>query len=179
MSPAAYGPAFVEIVDAIRRIDSLCNVVTAGISNTGKDAQRWIGSVNLQGRPCTIGYHGYRTDDDPRPEAPQKGFGSRDQEFDSLVRIAGGRPLWNTEVGFHTAERKRGLFNHKKYRLSDAEATSYLRRECDVSRKHAVGLTCVFQLNDGTRDEPEGRYGIRDVHGNWKPQAGVARWPRQ
>lgn len=174
VKPTVYGHAFNEIRDAIHLIDPTIHVVTAGISSLSKDSQRWLAAAPILG-PAVIGYHDYRTDDDPRPEAPQKGFGSRDMEFDNLRRLAGPRPIWNTEVGWHTAVRKRGLWGMKKYRVSDTEAASYLVREADLTRKRGSDVMVVYQLNDGPKDEPLHRYGIRDFAGNWKPQARVAQ----
>src|SRR4029453_18560439 len=102
-------------------------------------------------------------------EAPHRGFESRDEEFEALASLVGGRRVACTEFGYHTAEDRMGSFGHR--RRSESEVADSVRWDLNFFAKRHVLLAAIYQLNDGARDVAEERYGIRRLDGTLKPVA--------
>lgn len=151
-------------------------VVSGGIATLSRDALAWLAQA-AQHFPAevAVGYHPYRS---TPPGLPRDGFASRDAEFAELHRIAAGRAVWCTEVGFHTAPRSRDFpLCFTRTRWSDSEVASFLRSELRFNAAAMAEVCCLYQLNDGAawRTESEDAFGIRRVDGTLKPSAYVAR----
>ncbi len=151
-------------------------LIVGGIMTTDKKGLDYLEKV-VRGLPpkCHIGYHTYRST--TAPNVPMKGFSQREDEFARLRGIAGGRELWNTEIGWHTAESKTGLFGCNKIQYSNETVYDYLRQEADYNRNAGAKAFTVFQLNDGPTDHYENRFGIR-THPELalKPSSQIAKW---
>lgn len=177
VDPKVYSHAFAEIEAACRRIDSYAKVITAGINTTDAKGMEWLEqAVRYAGGTAIIGFHSYRQDQYPDPEAPQKGYRSREAEFVDLKRAAGPRRIWNTEIGWHTAPRTKGFWPFRRsFRLTDTEVANYLTREISINKRYGVEVVNVYQLNDGPNPNySQDTYGIRRLDMTWKPSAHVA-----
>lgn len=177
VDPYDYARWFAETEIACRLITPTVQLVTAGISTTSKGAIRWLkAALSGVGEQAIVGFHSYRRDDHPSPSSPQEGFSSRGAEFAALKAAANGRRLWNTEVGWHTAPRKKGCWIFKKtFSLSNEQVALYLREEMALNADAGIEVLTVYQLNDGPDPQNnQDRFGIRTVDGELKPQAYVA-----
>jgi hypothetical protein len=161
--------------DAIRKVSAKAHVIIGGITSPNRKRLDYLASAMTHGMPldCIVGYHTYR----PRaPESAAQGFKTRDNEFAHLRHIAGGRPIWCTEAGWHTApfiERygPGGIFK-RTHHYTDVQVAEFVEREARLNaRQGALGFVW-YQLNDG-QNEAEGldRHGIRRLDGAWKPVA--------
>jgi len=164
-----------EILDRDPRLTEQ-RLVVGGIMTTDRGGLEYLSEV-VRGLPvkCHIGYHTYRTT--TKPSVPQKGFSTREDEFTELISIAGGRELWNTEIGWHTAKSKTGLFGCRSVQLSEYQVFDYLKEEARYNEHAGAKVFTVFQLNDGLSDHYEARFGIRRVNdSSLKPSAQIALW---
>lgn len=176
MDPEIYARAFNWAWQSIMMAAPSSTVLTAGIRNTGIDPVSWLKRVLSTGLvppdpSIGLGYHTYRA---TPPGVPVEGYDTREQEFSTLRWIANGRPLWNTEIGWSTATRKKkgcsGWFGGT-WHYTDDQVASFLSYELQVNRDQGALSTVVFQLNDGPNDENEHRFGIRDYLLNPKPSS--------
>ncbi len=97
--------------------------------------------------------------------APHQGFASREGEVAELTRIAGPRPYWVTEFGYHTARRP------WRWGLSDQAVFSRIRYDYRLWRQAGAEGAVLYQLNDGPSADFRDHYGIRRRNGVWKLQA--------
>jgi hypothetical protein len=152
-------------------------VISGGVMNTTMKGLDYLRRASQAGFPdgCRIGYHCYHTTS--TPDTPHDGFSSRQGEFDRLADIVSGRPMWCTEVGWHTfPSRIPGRFfpfrPPRTVQFNDDQVADFTERELRLH--HIAGAVCaaVFQLND--QDPPssfEHRHGIRRTDGTAKPVA--------
>jgi len=122
--------------------------------------------------PIGVGYHQYRETD---PTKPLQGYVSRGEEFTVLRSVAGNRPLWMTECGWHTAPRKSGwwIFG-RSWRYDDTQVEQFLQMEIRLNEEYGAECFVVYQLNDGPNPKNgQDRFGIRRTNGTLKPSAGV------
>lgn len=173
--PEQFAEAVCLAHERVQAVSDRFLVVTGGISTTGRANLDYLKRAIEYGLPedVVIGYHTYRTT--RQPQEPLKGFLSRDAEFAELKRIAGGREIWNTEIGWHTAQSTIRFGPMKmckrKIQFSDEQVADFAEREVHLNAAYgSLGLVW-FQLNDGPTDNYEDRFGIRRLDGTWKPVA--------
>lgn len=175
-TPSAYAHSFYACEHWIRMIAPDAEVLTAGIRNTGQDPLEWLRrvlSTGLVSQQAGVGYHTYRA---TPPGVPYEGFERREDEFEALRRIAGGRKHYCTEIGWSTAPRKAsgcaGWFG-KRWSYNDDQVAEFLDYELRLNRDQGAECFTIFQLNDGPVNDNEGRFGIRKLTGELKPSAYV------
>jgi hypothetical protein len=174
--PGLFAEAVRLSRDAVREIAPGAPVIVGGISTTSRDGLGYLARAAAAGLPedTAVGYHTYRTTQEP--EAPLRGFPSRSAEFERLKQIAGRRPVWCTEAGWHTAVSyvPDGLWGllKRKVQYTDDQVADFAEREVRINAQQgALGLVW-FQLNDGPDAAGgEQRFGIRRSDGSWKPVA--------
>lgn len=166
-----------EYAAELRRVTVGCvgraTLLTAGINNLSKPAFDWLWQVLDAGIPreIEVAFHSYR-DPGRGPDYAHAPFQSRAQEFHALLEVAGDRPVWGTECGWHTAAWSRGTWPCKKTgRNTNEQIKEWLAEEDELTRQWGAQSFTVYQFNDGPTDTELDRYGMRDVHGNEKPQA--------
>ncbi len=170
-----YAQMFADAESHLRDIEPELQLVFSGISSVTAQNVEWLRAALVgASSKAIVGFHSYRRETMPSPFDPQVGFKSRSQEFAELKTIAAGRSIWNTEVGWHTAQRESGsCFWKKRWRLSDTEVAANLREEIGLNKAAGVELLVIYQDRDGASDTAEDRYGIRTADGELKPQAHV------
>jgi hypothetical protein len=174
-----YGERPELLAEAIREADLEMQteglttpLIVGGIMTTDRGGLDYLESVVASGIPLTawIGYHTYRTT--VTPETPHKGFATRGAEFRRLQNIAGGRPLINTEIGWHTALSKGrgwGPFKKPDVQWSDRQVFDFMIRESHLNNAAGAVALTLFQVNDGPSDHYESHFGIRYTNKNLKP----------
>lgn len=163
-----------EIMDNDPRLTET-RLVVGGIMTTDKGGLDYLAETMRSMPPKVhVGYHTYRTT--TKASTPHKGFRSREGEFHALKDIAGGRELWNTEIGWHTAPSKVGIFGCKTVKLNDDQVYASLQEEAGYNRRAGAKVFTVFQLNDGPGEHYEMKFGIRTVSLDLKPSAQIAQW---
>lgn len=163
-----------NVMQKDRRIKDT-RLVVGGIMNTDKGGQAYLEEV-LRGLPgqVIVGYHTYRQWD--KPAKPSKGYRTREEEFGHLIDIAGGRELWNTEIGWHTAKEKKHFWSKPKG-LSKEEVFERLKGEARFNYNAGAKVYTVFQLNCGPGDTYEDEFGIREFDRvTLRPSSGIAQW---
>lgn len=178
VSASFYATQFSLAEAHLRSIEPEVQLVTAGINTTSRKGLAWLEqAVTGASGKAIIGFHSYRPNMTPSPTAPQEGMRSRSAEFADLHRIAQGRRLWNTEIGWHTAPRESGWWIFKRrFKLTDHQVAGYLKEEIALNRAAGVDLLTVYQLNDGPNaNYDQDCYGIRRTDGTLKPSAHVAK----
>jgi hypothetical protein len=164
LSPEAYA----DQLDAIWPIvlSKKLTLWAGCIGNTDADSLLWLLTV-LRNAPYLthISVHRYTPGSDQSPTKPHKGFSTRDGEVRWLKDIIGMRPYIVSEVGFHTAWRRRFLF--WRTRLSNSEQSMRLVRELDFWYLHGADAVCIYQENDAPGKVAD-KYGLRDETGAWK-----------
>lgn len=158
----------------IRAVSPRAVVVSGGISNIDRRGLEYLERAIRSGFPdeCVIGYHSYRTT--TTPETPHEGFDTRGEEFARLTQLAGGRPIWCTECGWHTAPStvRSGLFGlrRRQVRFTDEQVADFFEREAALHARHGADVFAWFQLNDGGDPRHhEDAFGIRRASGEVKP----------
>jgi len=152
-------------------------IIAGGLMNLSRDSLDFYAHVlprlpadrGLQG--LTVGFHDYPYGTQQGPRKTWPGTGSPDKAIDTLVGLAKGRDIANTEVGWHTADEEDGFFVWKRtVRLTDEQA--YDKLVTDLRRYDARGfivLTVVFQWRDGGEDF-RGQFGLHTADGQPKRQ---------
>ena len=150
------------------------------ISNIDKDSLRWLELVLMtlptSLPPFGVSVHHYAHGS--RIWDPHPGFSSVEAQVWELQRLAGGRPIFVTEMGFSTAPRNPvGKWAWllrllgKKEQWSDQQVAQFLHERWGFWESYAVAA-CTYQLNDGPNpNAADDRYGIRRLDGRWKPSA--------
>lgn len=158
---------------AIRAVSQAIDVVSGGVSNTGKEQQDWLKKlVNGLDPAVVVGYHTYRLES---ADTPQTGFSSRTAEQAALLAILGTRRHMNTETGWTCLKGQArygpfGLF-HRTVQLTEAQVASYVRREFQIAKDAGCESVSLYQLNDAVT----GGFGIRRLSdGSLKPVAAIA-----
>lgn len=150
-------------------------IISGGVMNTHTDGLSYLAAASNAGFPdgCQVGYHSYHTT--TPPETAHEGFRSRQEEFGRLRAVVAGRPMWCTEVGWHTypsVVRVGVLQRRKTVQFDDNQVADFTERELKLHREAGAVCAAVFQLNDG---EPvtsyEQRHGVRRVDRTAKPVA--------
>ncbi len=141
-------------------------IVTAGITSLSSDSLSWLRKASLFWSPDLVcGFHGYT--------GSTLNEGNRRSELQQLRSIIGVREAWNTETGWHMASKTKPfpLCWSKAPGLSEEQVLANLTADVRIHAEYGVETYTVYQLNDGPRDAPEDRYGIRATDGRWKQQA--------
>lgn len=164
----------LEADEAIKAEGLAARLVLGGIMNTDRGGQDYLREMLERApRDVIVGYHTYRQH--TAPHEPSKGFATRGAEFRQLQDIVGGREMWNTEIGWHTAKEKKGWFGKPKG-LTDEEVLGNLQAEAVYNARAGATVFTVFQLNDGPGDHYESKFGIRTVSQVLKPSSTIAEW---
>jgi hypothetical protein len=169
--PQDFAEAVRQVHAVVRPLRFEGDIISGGVSNLNERGLNYLQSMlstSIVPADIVLGFHRY-------PEAgrgalaPHTGFESREEEFEALKSLTGGRRVACTEFGYHTAEDRMGMFGHR--RRSESEAAESVRWDLDFFAQHDVLLAAIYQLNDGTRDVAEERYGVRRLDGTLKPVA--------
>src|SRR5262245_38504354 len=169
--PQDFAEAIRQVHAVVRPLGFDGDLVTGGISNLNARGLAYLEAMLATGAvpsDVVIGFHRYpETGRDAN--TPHKGFASREDEFRALKRIGVNRRFACTEFGYHTAEDRVGAFGRR--RRTDADVADSIRWDLDFFGQRDVLVAVLYQLNDGSRDAAEERYGIRRVDGTLKPVA--------
>lgn len=173
--PDGFGQLVAQAYDIVRRLSPDTRVVSGGIASLSPEALGWLERALVYiPQAVAVGFHPYR---DGGPRVPRPGYKSRTEEMAALSRLAGDHMLWCTEIGWHTAPRRRDFplcFTSTK--LSDGEVAAYLREELRIEYQFGAEVCCIFQIQDGpSPTEYEHRFGIRRTDGTLKPSAYAVR----
>ncbi len=176
---------YIEGILAVRhdaRARGFTGRIYAGApANIGPDWWGWLDDT-MQRVPLDVdlAFHrySYKTQDDPaRPWPP---FASRLDELDALHRIANGRAVACTELGYHTAPERIGWWDawrdyHRvgpfDVQLSDEDVLAHLVADLRLAALGGLAAVYVYSLNDGPGAGYSDRWGIRYANGTWKPAA--------
>lgn len=146
-------------------------VVTGGISSLSSTALSWLEAA-LPKPPwwdgLVCGFHAYNGNRALDREV-------RASELRNLRGVIGLRRAWNTETGWHQASVPKDfpLCWWRRPGLSERQVTDYLVADLVEQERAGVENYVVYQIDDGPRDTPMDRYGIRASDGRWKLQAHV------
>lgn len=173
--PDLFSEVVREGAAAIRTVSRRAVIVSGGIANTDERGLEYLRRAMAYGFPddCVIGYHSYRTT--TTPDRPHRGFRTRDAEFAALKDLAGSRPIWCTEVGWHTAPSTVAViswlpFWRRRVQYTDAQVADFFEQEVEIHRRNGSDVFAWFQYNDGTNPhEYEHAFGIRRLNGEIKP----------
>ncbi len=176
-SPARFAEVLRAAHEEIRRISSRAILVSGGILTTRRSSLDYLSATLAAGVPpdCHLGYHTYR---ETGPDTPHEGFAVRQDEFAALRRVAGERPVWGTEIGWHTAPHPRYLrvfgirIRIGSSRYSDDDVARFVLREIELNAAAGSRSCTIYQINDGPdRNSGLDNFGIRRLDGEWKPVA--------
>jgi hypothetical protein len=149
-------------------------VVSGGLFSTSTDGLEYLGYALRWMDPTVIcGIHSYRQDG--TPGKPHRRFRTRDAELQAIKQTANPRPVWCTEMGWHTASFDHGLFNWREKNWTDEEVLMFLVRELRLQATHGTEVTVVYQRTDGPTEEGIDRFGMVRTDGTLKPQAQCVR----
>jgi hypothetical protein len=179
--PQDFADAIRQVHAVVRPLGFAGDIISGGVSNLnerGLEYLRSMLSVPAVPADVVVGFHRY-PEAGRGAEAPHRGFESRDEEFEALAGLAGVRRVACTEFGYHTAEDRMGTFGRR--RRSESDVADSVRWDLNFFAQRNVLLAAIYQLNDGTRDIAEERYGVRRLDGTLKPVAEMlsARRPRE
>jgi len=172
-----YSPS--EASDAWSRVASMTSglditLVTGGISSLSDTALDWLARA-LPKPPwwqdLVCGFHAYNGNQPINPT-------TRRSELSKLHETIGFRSAWNTETGWHQASKSKDfpLCWQKKPGLSEDQVLGNLSTDVAIHLEAGIMVYTVYQLNDGPRDTPIDRFGIRAYDGRWKRQAFLPTW---
>jgi hypothetical protein len=174
-NPAQFAALVREAASAIWREVPTMKVISGGVSNTHKKGLDYLAAAANSGFPqgCHIGYHAYHTT--VTPETPHEGFRTRNDEFSRLRTIVAGRPMWCTEVGWHTypSQIREGLLQRQRtVHFDDDQVADFTERELRLHQAAGAVCAAIFQLNDAEpASSHEHRYGVRRLDNTPKPVA--------
>jgi hypothetical protein len=169
--PQDFAEAVRQVHAVVRPLGFAGDLISGGVSNLNERGLKYLQSMlstSIVPADVVLGFHRY-PEGGRGAEAPHKGFKSREEEFEALESLTGGRRVACTEFGYHTAEDRMGRFGHR--RRSESEVADSVRWDLDFFARHNVLLAAIYQLNDGIRDVGEERYGVRRLDGTLKPVA--------
>lgn len=172
--PQEWGKLVRDVASiAWQQTGGVLRVVSGGISSLSRTATGWLEKSRVRDLDVIVGYHQYRS---TPPGHSLDGYSSRLHEFVHLELVSGGRPVWCTESGWHTAPRKEGCWPFtRRWAYTDEQVTEFLSGEITYNRNAGAGVFVVYQLNDGPNPRnDQDRFGIRRADGSLKPQANVA-----
>ncbi len=167
VDPDEAGAAWEEVA---RRAPAGVTIVTAGITSLSSDSLAWLRKA-MPALPwlstMVCGFHAYTS--------AILNEGNRRAELQQLRSIIGDRRAWNTETGWHMASKAKPfpLCWSRAPGLSEEQVLANLTADVRIHAEYGVETYTVYQLNDGPRDTPEDRYGIRTMDGRWKKQAAL------
>ena len=150
-------------------------IFVGSISNLDRRSLTWFRTAwaGMRMKPTHVSVHRY-AETTGGITKPHKGFCNRDEEVFALRDIIGNATIAVTEFGYHTGTRKRwGFWPLRPY--TPEQVRTLLTEEWDFWLEHGAESAYLYQLNDGPANDPMDRYGIRDIHGHWKPAA-TAHW---
>lgn len=144
-------------------------VLSGGISNLNTRGLKYLARMMASGRlpadDLVIGFHRY-PESGRGPLAPHQWFSSREDEWQTLLRISGARPTACTELGYHTQDI-----------LSDEGVARSVIWDLNFYEARGCLTAVVYQLNDGPSSSYLDHYGVRYLDGRWKPVAeAVKAW---
>lgn len=176
--PESFAKLVTECARGIWAIEPAMPVIMGGIMSTNERGLKYLERALEAGVPpgVRVGYHTYRAG---HPDQPNPGFHNRAAEFHRLANLANGRPLWNTEIGWHTVPvRVPRAFPmcwlSRTVRHSDEDVFKFLVRERELNKQAGAEVMTVYQANDGPNpNNPGDRFGIRYLDGKLKPSSGI------
>jgi hypothetical protein len=162
----------VADVSIIAQSHGRIQVVSGGVSSLSRHAMGWLERSRVRDLPVGVGYHQYRS---TPPGEALDGYALRQDEFRALRDASGGRDVWMTESGWHTAKRTSGCWPFRKsWSYTDEQVARFLRVEMDLNEESGAKCFVTYQLNDGPDPvNDQDRFGIRRTDGSLKPQARV------
>jgi len=169
--PQDFAEAIRQVHAVVRPLGFTGDLITGGISNLNERGLEYLHStLAAPSVPAdvVVGFHRY-PEAGRGPQAPHPGFESREEEFEALAGLVGGRRVACTEFGYHTAEDRMGVLGSR--RRSETEVAEAVQWDLDFYGQRGVLLAALYQLNDGTHDIAEERYGVRRLDGTLKPVA--------
>lgn len=176
-SPLKFAQIVTECARGVWAIDPEIPVVLGGVMATNERGLGYLEATLDAGIPrqVSIGYHTYRPGS---PDVPNPGFKSRDGEFHRLKNLANGRPLWNTEIGWHTSSFKEQrafpfCFLTQTVQHTDETVFKFLVREKKLNTAAGAEIMTVYQHRDGPSAGQ--KFGITRLDGSLKPSSQIAR----
>lgn len=150
-------------------------ILMGGTANPDASNRSWLSSAVLSMPPdVMVDEHRYAYKTQDYWARPWPRYTDRVDENRTLKRLAAGRDIVRTEIGWHTAVEQLGLGTTQ---LTDEEATQNYIQDFALYEADGFAAVFVFQLNDGPGDSWGEKQGIRTFDGRWKPQAqAVQRW---
>jgi hypothetical protein len=159
--------------DAWKVIGGRFPVISGGVfSTTARGLEYLAYAMRWMDPRIAIGIHSYRQNG--TPERQHTPWGSRDGELLMIKALASPRPVWCTEMGWHTAPYPTGLFGWFEKRWRDEEILDFLVQELRLQAQHGVEVTVVYQWTDGPEAGREGidSFGMKHyAEAALKPQA--------
>jgi hypothetical protein len=145
-------------------------VVSGGLFSTEARGLEYLAyAMRWMDPGIAIGIHSYRQNGTPqRPHFPWR---SRDGEMLMVKALASPRPVWVTEMGWHTAPFPVGLFGWRAKYWTDEQVLRFLAQELHLQKQHGTDVTVVYQWTDGPTEEGIDRFGLIRTDGSLKPQA--------
>jgi len=179
--PQDFAEAVRQVHAVVRPLGFEGDIISGGVSNLNERGLAYLQamlSAPVVPADVVIGFHRY-PEAGRGAEVPHRGFESRAAEFEALAALVGGRRVACTEFGYHTAEDRVGTFSRR--RRSESDVADSVQWDLNFFAQRNVLLAAIYQLNDGTRDVAEERYGVRRLDGTLKPVAEMlsARRPRE
>jgi len=167
--PQDFAVAVQQTHAAVRNEGFTGDVITGGIANLDRRGFRYLtGMMSTSiADDVVIGFHRY-PERGKGPQAPHRGFTSREDEWSTLRGIVGSHRLACTEFGYNTAPEKT-WFGLRSRRRTDDEVAASVLWDFAFFRDHECELAILYQLNDGP--DATDRFGIRRVDGTLKPVA--------
>lgn len=176
-APALFARLVRECAASVWEAVPGATVISGGVMNTHEKALEYLEDASRAGFPdgCHIGYHSYHTTTSPEKAHP--GFRTRAHEFYRLREIVAGRPMWCTEVGWHTypSQVPAKLLPKRFWQtvhFNDDQVADFTEQELRLHRDAGAVCCAVFQLNDhDPASSYEHRHGVRRLDGTAKPVA--------
>ena len=161
--------------DAAIAIAGRFPVVSGGIfSTTARGLEYLAYAMRWMDPSIKIGVHSYRQNGTPQRQSTP--WRSRDGEFLMIHDLANPRPVWVTEMGWHTAPFPAGLFGWFERHWTDGQVLTYLADELRLQKTYGAEVAVVYQYTDGPSSEGIDRFGLK-LYGEQalKPQARCVR----
>jgi hypothetical protein len=178
LSPEEYRARAQEMAEGCPTGIQLYGPTIANLNRRGLD---YLHKVWPLPERFKVSMHRYPYGD--KPQSPHPGASSRADEVRQLRDIIGDRAFGVSECGYHTALRKyddwRRNFFPRVHPPSwiDPQIVEFRKWERRFWEEQGAEFLSWFCLDDGPRDIPDHRSGIRywntveDRPGDWKPQA--------
>lgn len=169
--PELLADTFGRCYEVVRKYSRDCDVLSPSVSNLNDRGFAYLERMVKAGLPlgCDLAVHRYPNG--PSFEIPHEGFASRLDELRKLEQLAGGRPIWITEVGMR--EGPHGYEGDDDFYMTESEVADAFEWEMTYwGAVPQVQAACWYQINSGADRKNElHNYGARRLSGEWKPVA--------